>query len=109
MVLDGEIVVFDENGNPDFQKLQYYSHYEHLPMYYYVFDILQYKGKNVMSLPLMERKALLSKVLPKNDVIRYCDHVENDGITFFRSNAATQFGRHDSEAENQYICTRRTY
>jgi bifunctional non-homologous end joining protein LigD len=83
MVLDGEIVVFNEDGNPDFQKLQYYSHYEHLPMYYYVFDILQYKGKEVMSLPLVERKALLSKVLPKSDVIRYCDHVENDGATFF--------------------------
>ncbi|TKK68902.1 DNA ligase D [Ilyomonas limi] len=83
MVLDGEIVVFDENGNPNFQKLQYYSHYEHLPMYYYVFDILQYKGKEVMDLPLLERKALLKKVLPESDVIRYCDHVENDGEAFF--------------------------
>jgi len=83
MVLDGEIVVFDENGNPDFQKLQYYSHYEHLPMYYYVFDILQYKGKEVMNLPLLERKALLKKVLSESEVIRYCDHVENDGEAFF--------------------------
>lgn len=83
MVLDGEIVVFNEEGKPDFQKLQYYSHYEHLPMYYYVFDILQYKGKDVMNLPLMERKALLKKLLPESDIIRYCDHVENDGVDFF--------------------------
>lgn len=84
MVLDGEIVVFDEKGKPDFQKLQYYSHYEHLPMYYYIFDILQYKGKNTTSLPLIERKALLKKVLPESDIIRYCDHVENDGEAFFQ-------------------------
>lgn len=83
MVLDGEIVVMDETGKPNFQKLQYYSHYAHLPMYYYVFDILQYKGKDVMSLPLLERKALLKKVVPESDVIRYCDHVENDGEAFF--------------------------
>jgi bifunctional non-homologous end joining protein LigD len=83
MVLDGEIVVFDEDGKPNFQKLQYYSHFEHLPMYYYVFDILKYKSKDVMDLPVVERKALLKKVLPENDVIRYCDHVENDGIGFF--------------------------
>jgi bifunctional non-homologous end joining protein LigD len=83
MTLDGEIVVFNEQGQPDFQKLQLYSENMHLPIIYYVFDILNYKGKDVTHLPLLERKALLKKVLPKSDIIRYCDHVEDEGKPFF--------------------------
>ncbi len=82
MILDGEIVVFDD-GKPNFQKLQLYSENTHLPIVYYVFDIIGYKGKDVTDLPLLERKALLQKVLPKNDIIRYCDHVEDEGEAFF--------------------------
>lgn len=83
MILDGEIVVFDEEGKPNFQKLQLYSENTHLPIIYYVFDILNYKGKDVTDLPLLERKALLQRVLPKSDIIRYCDHVEDGGEAFF--------------------------
>ncbi|MCE3281917.1 MAG: ligase, partial [Chitinophagaceae bacterium] len=83
MVLDGEIVVFNESGQPDFQKLQLYSENTHLPIIYYVFDILEYKGKDLTGLPLEQRKEILRKVLPGTDVIRYCDHVEADGEAFF--------------------------
>ncbi len=83
MILDGEVVVFNEEGKPDFQKLQLYSENMHLPIIYYVFDILSYKGKDVTGLSLIERKELLQKVLPKSDVIRFCDHVENEGKAFF--------------------------
>lgn len=83
MVLDGEIVVFNENGQPDFQKLQLYSENTHLPIVYYVFDILRYKGKDLADMTLLERKSLLKKVLPDSRVIRYCDHVEDDGEAFF--------------------------
>lgn len=83
MVLDGEIVVLDEHGKPDFQKLQHYEDSSSLPIVYYVFDILNYKGKDVGNKPLTERKALLQKVLPQSDSIRYCDHIEEDGENFF--------------------------
>jgi bifunctional non-homologous end joining protein LigD len=83
MILDGEVVVFNEEGNPDFQKLQLYSENTHLPIIYYVFDILKHKGKDVTDLPLLERKELLQKVLPKSEIIRYCDHVEDEGEAFF--------------------------
>ncbi len=83
MMLDGEIVVLNKEGKPDFQKLQLYAQDNTLPLFYYVFDILSYKGKDVTKKPLLERKALLKKVLPENDVIKYCDHVENDGEAFF--------------------------
>lgn len=83
MILDGEVVVFNEEGRPDFQKLQLYSENAHLPIIYYVFDILSYKGKNLTGLPLLERKELLRKALPESDIIRYCDHVADEGEAFF--------------------------
>ena len=56
MILDGEVVVFDENNKPSFQKLQHYEENKHLPIFYYVFDILNYKGENVKHKSLIERK-----------------------------------------------------
>src|SRR5688572_4904454 len=55
-VLDGEIVLFNENGQPDFQKLQHYEDNRNLSLYYYVFDLLRLEGKDIRHLPLLERK-----------------------------------------------------
>ncbi|HYE56014.1 MAG TPA: DNA ligase D [Chitinophagaceae bacterium] len=82
-VLDGEVVVFNEDDRPDFQKLQHYDDNRHLPLVYYVFDILEHKGKDLKDLPLTERKAILQKILPQSENIRYSDHVEEKGKAFF--------------------------
>ena len=82
-VLDGEIVVMNEDGEPDFQKLQHYDGNRHLPLHYYVFDLLEFNGKKLYEVPLIERKQLLQNLLPKNNVIKYSDHVEADGERFF--------------------------
>src|SRR5437868_3092879 len=39
-VLDGEIVVLNDSGNPEFQLLQHYDNNRHRPIQYYVFDLL---------------------------------------------------------------------
>lgn len=84
MVLDGEIVVLDEKGNPNFQWLQHYSEApEEHELVYYVFDLLSYKGKELFDTPLLERKRLLKEVLPKKGIIRYSEHVEAEGKKFF--------------------------
>ncbi|HEY6159945.1 MAG TPA: non-homologous end-joining DNA ligase, partial [Bacteroidia bacterium] len=83
-ILDGEIVVLDENGKPDFQLLQNYPGDTQHPIRYYAFDILFYKGENVCSRPLLGRKELLKKVLKENEVVRYADHIEERGTAFFR-------------------------
>lgn len=82
-VLDGEIVVLDAAGRPSFQLLQNYTSNSRLMIQYYVFDCLSIGGRDVTSLPLIERKNLLKELLPANDNIRYCDHVEGAGIPFF--------------------------
>lgn len=109
MVLDGEIVLFNENGQPDFQKLQLYSENMHLPVVYYVFDILRYKGKDLTGMPLLERKALLKKVLPEGDHIRYCDHVQRDGEAFFQQIVARNMeGMIAKRADSTYQVGKRT-
>ncbi len=85
MVLDGEIVVLDENGHPSFQLLQQYGQNADVPLTYYVFDILSLNGKSVKDLPLIERKQLLKENLPESDVIKYCDHVAGEGLAFFNA------------------------
>ena len=82
VILDGEIVLLNEKNLPDFQKLQYYENHLNYPLVYYVFDILSLDGKNMEELPLTDRKQILKKVLKNNDVVRYCDHIDTDGISF---------------------------
>jgi len=83
VVLDGEIVVMDDIGKPSFQLIQQYAQDKSLPICYYVFDCLYINGKSIEDKPLLERKVLLKKLLPKSDVIRYCDHIEEKGKEFF--------------------------
>ncbi len=84
-VLDGEIVLLNEKGKPDFQKLQNYEQNKGYPLVYYVFDLLSLKGKETIHLPLTERKQLLKKIIKKNDIIIYSDHIETKGEDFFQA------------------------
>ena len=63
-VLDGEIVVVDDQGHPDFQMLQHYQDSGGGHLLYYVFDLLYFQGHDLTNLPLLRRKELLKKVLP---------------------------------------------
>lgn len=83
-ILDGEIVIQNEEGKSDFQLLQNYQKTGEGNLIYYVFDILYYEGYNLTSLPLLERKNILQEILPESDSIFYSDHIENNGKDFFK-------------------------
>jgi bifunctional non-homologous end joining protein LigD len=82
-VLDGEIVVVDDRGYPDFQMLQDYQRSGQGHLVYYIFDLLHFQGHDLMNLPLLRRKEILKRVLPSSSTIRFSDHVEKDGVAFF--------------------------
>ena len=82
MVLDGEIVAYDENGFPSFQSIQHYDEEEN-DIIYHVFDLLWLNGHPTISLSLEERKELLSEALTETPHIKYLEHIERDGISFF--------------------------
>jgi len=83
-IIDGEIVVFDEKGKPNFQKLQNYQNKDKYLIQYYVFDILELDGKPLSNMTLIERKEKLQTILPESNVIKYCDHVDSDGKMLFK-------------------------
>jgi bifunctional non-homologous end joining protein LigD len=110
VVLDGEVVVLDKNDRPSFQKLQHYSENRSLPLVYYVFDCLRYKGKDITDLPLLERKKIAAQVLPPGNILKYSDHVAADGKAFFEH--AVKLGLEGiiaKRAESTYAVGRRTY
>jgi bifunctional non-homologous end joining protein LigD len=83
-VLDGEIVVVDNVGHPDFQMLQHYRDAGKGHLIYYVFDLLYFEGHDLTNLPLVRRKEILKKILPASPLIRFSDHVGQEGVLFYR-------------------------
>ena len=84
-VLDGEIVVVDDQGRPDFQMLQNFRKSGGGHLLYYVFDLLFFQGHDLTKLPLVKRKELLKKILPSSAHIKFSDHIEKDGVAFFKA------------------------
>ncbi len=82
-VLDGEIVVVDDRGRPDFQRLQHYGASRAGQLVYYVFDLPHLDGHDLTGLPLLKRKELLEKILPRSPEVRFSDHVRGEGRLFF--------------------------
>jgi bifunctional non-homologous end joining protein LigD len=85
-VIDGEVVALDEKGGSSFQLLQAREmEGRQSPIYYYVFDLLQATGRNLTSLPLERRKALLSALCEDAaDSIRFSGEIDGDPTALLR-------------------------
>lgn len=94
LVLDGEIVVLNDDGRPSFERLQKRGRLargpeirgaaiQH-PATFVVFDFLALEGFDARSLPLVERKALLRRALPEAGALKFSDHIEERGEDFYR-------------------------
>ena len=83
-VLDGEVVVLDEEGRPSFQLLQNRGK-EERPMQYVVFDIVHLDGQNLFKVPLEDRKRLLRNLVRDSDLLKYSEHVLGDGKAFYQA------------------------
>ncbi|MEO2062716.1 MAG: DNA ligase D [Christiangramia sp.] len=83
VILDGEVVVLDEEGKPLFQELQNYSSKTQGALRYYVFDMLFLNGHSMLDLPLTQRKSLIPEVLEDTELAIYCDHIESLGTAFY--------------------------
>jgi bifunctional non-homologous end joining protein LigD len=63
-IVDGEIVVLNKDGQPDFGKLQNWRSEADGSLVYYVFDLLWHEGKDITTLPLIQRRELLQIIVP---------------------------------------------
>lgn len=85
-VLDGEVVVLEDDGKSSFQALQNaFQTAEAVPFVYYVFDLLHLDGFDLTDGPIEDRKFILSRLLRKGSgAVRYSDHVVGHGDAFFQ-------------------------
>lgn len=94
-ILDGEIVVLNERGVPDFHTHQQRMHVQSLqeimalsveyPSTYYVFDFLYKGNQNLEGFGYLERRDLLSSTLKTNDTIKISEFIEEKGIQILES------------------------
>ena len=59
-----------------------------LPATFFAFDLLGFEDFDLRPLPLVARKALLMKALPKLGAVRALDHIEREGEAFLAQVAA---------------------
>ncbi|MGM8363571.1 DNA ligase D [Flavobacterium sp. ARAG 55.4] len=85
VVLDGEVVVENNEGKASFQLLQNYLKTGTGNLKYYVFDILNLDGNSTLKLNLLERKELLKILLDKHKLshVFYSEHTAGNGIKEF--------------------------
>jgi ATP-dependent DNA ligase len=79
-VWDGEIVILDHTGRPQFYEL---LRRRGEPVFY-VFDCLMLDGRDLRPLPLLERKRALQGLVENHPRILFARHVERSGCDLFR-------------------------
>jgi bifunctional non-homologous end joining protein LigD len=77
-VLDGEVVAFS-GSRTSFQRLGQRGR----NVFFYVFDILEAEGEDVREFPLLERKAILRRVLRPGGPVRLTPYRRSSGIALY--------------------------
>ncbi|HVJ19522.1 MAG TPA: DNA ligase D [Polyangiaceae bacterium] len=90
LVLDGEIVAFDERGRPNFQRIlpriqasrprDVLKVMAEVPVCYLVFDVLAVGQRDLRPLPLFQRKQVLLELLRGAGYLRALDHVDDGAL-----------------------------
>ncbi|MDQ2821547.1 MAG: DNA ligase D [Pseudomonadota bacterium] len=78
---DGEIVVHDKNGKPDFGLLQLaFDGSNTADIVYFIFDAPYCDGQDLRNVPLEARRALLAKIMKKagTDQVRFSEEFASD-------------------------------
>ncbi len=68
IIIDGEVVAFDEAGRPSFQHLHHRSA-KPAAIRYFAFDLLHLNGKDLQGEPLTVRREALRKIVAGSDVV----------------------------------------
>jgi DNA ligase D-like protein (predicted ligase) len=93
IVLDGEIVAFDAEGKPSFQRLEQRIGLEKprdiaqaakdVPVVYVAFDVLAMGERDLRDMPLVARRELLEAIVPETGLVRCLDYLSDDGTALF--------------------------
>lgn len=84
-ILDGEIVVLDEDGKPSFALIQNYLKDRQGRLAYYIFDLLYLKGYDIRDFALNKRRVLLETYLNKSNYLKLSEQFPSKGTLFFEA------------------------
>ena len=113
-VADGEIVAF-EGSRTSFERLQgrmqirdpRVARMTGIPVFLYLFDLLEFDGHDLRGLPLRKRKSALRRALSFEGSLRYTRHRNERGEEFFREACAKGWeGLIAKRAESKYVDSR---
>jgi len=105
-IIDGEVVAIDADGRMSFNALQHSR--SRTQLQFYAFDVLAYRGRSTLRLPLEQRRELLVDALAKvqypvirstpfdakpADLIRAAKELELEGIIAKRKDSIYEPGR----------------
>ena len=88
-VLDGELLVTDKDGKPDFETLM--SRFQSgvnstEPVNFVAFDVIRSHGDRVTGLPLLKRKEMLADLIPKDSaILAKSQFMEGHGAAYFEA------------------------
>jgi bifunctional non-homologous end joining protein LigD len=86
-LIDGEVVVLDENSHASFAALQQ-AMKSKAPLTFFAFDLLEINGEDTSRLPQLDRKARLKEIVGvygEQGSIYYSEHVQGEGEAVFKS------------------------
>ncbi|MFO1033258.1 MAG: DNA ligase D [Hyphomicrobiales bacterium] len=103
-IIDGEAVVFNDEGVSDFALLQQALKANRGNFVFMAFDLLSLNGKDLRMLPPNKRKAVLQKLLgSRQGALRYVQHVAGHGASVFeRATSAGAEGIISKKATSTY-------
>jgi bifunctional non-homologous end joining protein LigD len=78
-IIDGELIVADVNGQPDFLALLLGRH---VPVCVYAFDVMEIQGRDLRGQPLELRRARLKALLARSqgDLLRFSESFFDAGV-----------------------------
>lgn len=82
-VLDGEIMVLNEEGVSNFGNLQNWRSEADGQLILYLFDVLWLEGYDITGLALSQRREILSAVMPSLDNVRLSESFDAGAAEFF--------------------------
>jgi bifunctional non-homologous end joining protein LigD len=95
VVLDGEVVAFDDSGRPSFSRLQHRMHVgvtaearrraEEVPVVIVLFDVLRIDGVDATPLPYLDRRRLLADLVGEGGPWLVPEHRTSDGAALLEA------------------------
>ena len=82
-IIDGELIVQDENGVSDFMALRSAIFKEPHRLVFFAFDLLHLNGHDLRDMPIEDRRELLTELIEDSDPIHLSTEFDGDGTVFF--------------------------